>query len=428
MILIILEINCRIYGLFDIRTPSYVIRDAGVLKQLLVKDYEHFQDHRPFIDEKSDIYFGNTLLMMHGSKWRDMRATLSPTFTGSKMRQMFELINDCGQNLNIFLKKEIDEGKDLNFEMKDLFARYATDVVASTAFGVKVNSFENQKNEFYITGRNLMRVTSIITIIKVVLLRVVPWLTQRLGIPFLDGPSSEYFKSLVLDTMDVRKKNKIFRPDMINMMMQLRDISASGSDANAKQSKDVVDSTDEGFATVEESSVGKAIVKRQWSDNELVAQCFVFFLGGSDTSATLMSLTAYELAIHPEIQEQLYQEIRDTNERLSGNKLSYDDVQKMKYMDQVFSESLRMWPPLTITDRICNKDYEFKDGNQQFRMEKGVFLMIPIYGYHHDPQNFTDPEKFDPERFSNENKHKITSGTYLPFGIGPRNCIGTDNM
>lgn len=52
-----------------------------------------------------------------------------------------------------------------------------------------------------------------------------------------------------------------------------------------------------------------------------------------------------------------------------------------------------------------------------------VFL-IPIYGLHHDPKHFPDPEKFDPERFSEENKHNIAPNTYLPFGVGPRNCIG----
>lgn len=398
------------------------MRDAGVLKQITVKDYEYFQDHRPFVDEKSDILFGNCLLMMQGPKWRDMRATLSPAFTGSKMRQMYELINDCAQSMTTSLKKDANEGKELNFEMKELFARYANDVIASAAFGVKVNSFENNENEFYVTGKNLMRVTSIITILKVILIKVAPWLAQMLGIPLLDGAASKYFKSLVLDTMVIRKTNNIFRPDMINLMMQLR--NSNSNDAISKSGNESADSIVDGFATVEESSVGKQIVKRQWNDDELVAQCFIFFLAGFDTSSTVMSLTAHELAIHPEIQERLYQEIRDSNERLNGKKISYDDLQKLKYMDQVFSESLRMWPPINIIDRCCNKDYEFQNGSQHFRIEKGVQLLIPVYGYHHDPQNFPDPDKFDPERFNDENKHNIAPGTYLPFGIGPRNCIG----
>lgn len=60
-----------------------------------------------------------------------------------------------------------------------------------------------------------------------------------------------------------------------------------------------------------------------------------------------------------------------------------------------------------------------------FNVEKGRTFMIPVYGFQHDPRYFPDPEKFDPDRFNDENKNNILPGTYLPFGVGPRNCIGT---
>lgn len=97
----------------------------------------------------------------------------------------------------------------------------------------------------------------------------------------------------------------------------------------------------------------------------------------------------------------------------------------MKYLDQVVSEGLRKWPINTITTRMCVKDYlcEYGDG-EKFLFEKGLEFWIPIYGIHHDPQYYPDPETFDPDRFSDENKYKILPGTYLPFGLGPRGCIG----
>lgn len=68
------------------RKPFFSIRDPELLKQMAVKDFDHFEDHRSFVDEKADVMFGNSLVSLKGSKWRDMRATLSPAFTGSKMR------------------------------------------------------------------------------------------------------------------------------------------------------------------------------------------------------------------------------------------------------------------------------------------------------------------------------------------------------
>jgi cytochrome P450 family 9 len=90
-------------------------------------------------------------------------------------------------------------------------------------------------------------------------------------------------------------------------------------------------------------------------------------------------------------------------------------------------ETLRHWPPAFQTDRICTQDYIIEPKNSSERtllIKKGMTVVVPIAALHHDPQYFTEPDRFDPERFSDENKAKILPGSYLPFGIGPRNCIG----
>lgn len=79
--------------MFDFRMPQYVVRDPEVMKQITMKDFDHFEDHRGFFDASCDKLWGNTLFFMTGEKWRNMRATLSPAFTGSKMRLMFRMIN-----------------------------------------------------------------------------------------------------------------------------------------------------------------------------------------------------------------------------------------------------------------------------------------------------------------------------------------------
>lgn len=157
-----------------------------------------------------------------------------------------------------------------------------------------------------------------------------------------------------------------------------------------------------------------------------------------------MAFAAYELAINPDIQQRLYREIIETNEKLNGQRVTYDALLKMKYLDQVVCETLRKWPPLPNADRICVKDYVYDDHNFKFEIEKGKTAFIPFYGklqtpfdikrctkihyflkilfpgMHHDPKFFPEPEKFDPERFSDENKGNIISGTYMPFSIGKK--------
>lgn len=93
------------------------------------------------------------------------------------------------------------------------------------------------------------------------------------------------------------------------------------------------------------------------------------------------------------------------------------------------TEVLRLWPPAVGTDRQCAKDYNMGKPNstctQDYIIRKGEAVIIPVYAIHRNPEFFPDPLKFNPERFSDENKHKIKPLTYIPFGIGPRNCIGS---
>lgn len=114
------------------------IRDPELIKQITVKDFEYFLDHRK-IPLDIGALFSKTLFMLTGQKWRDMRATLSPAFTGSKMRQMFELLIECSeQTAKIMLERAKSRPQLQSTDMKDLGTRFATDVIATSAFGIKV--------------------------------------------------------------------------------------------------------------------------------------------------------------------------------------------------------------------------------------------------------------------------------------------------
>lgn len=89
---------------------------------------------------------------------------------------------------------------------------------------------------------------------------------------------------------------------------------------------------------------------------------------------------------------------------------------------------MRKWPPTALSDRVCNIPYTIKPKNSHeasVHLKKDMILWIPAFGLHRDSQYFPDPDRFDPERFSEENKINIKSYTYIPFGAGPRNCIGS---
>ncbi|KAF2880403.1 hypothetical protein ILUMI_25770 [Ignelater luminosus] len=128
----------------------------------------------------------------------------------------------------------------------------------------------------------------------------------------------------------------------------------------------------------------------------------------------------HELCVNPDIQSRLRKEILDTIK--THGDLTYEAVQDMKYLNMVVSETLRKYPLTPLIQRECESDYTIPETG--IVIEKGVGILISQHGLHWDPKYFPNPEKFDPERFSDENRQKIPSYVYLPFGDGPRNCIG----
>ncbi|CAN7945551.1 unnamed protein product, partial [Ixodes pacificus] len=148
-----------------------------------------------------------------------------------------------------------------------------------------------------------------------------------------------------------------------------------------------------------------------------VANAELFMISGLETVSSALSFTAHLLAKHQDVQDKLRAEVKLLLEK-DGN-FSYDDIFSLQYLKQVIAESSRFYPaqPGNVTRR-CVKDFEF-DG---FRIPKDTHVLAPVRVMHHDPRYWVDPEKFNPDRFSPENKSTIEPMAYIPFGIGTRNC------
>lgn len=158
----------------------------------------------------------------------------------------------------------------------------------------------------------------------------------------------------------------------------------------------------------------------------MVAQCIIFFLAGFTGVSTTFCFLCYELSMNQEIQDRLHEEIVETKEQLDGKPVTFEALQKMKYLDMVVSEVLRKWPIGTMMDRVVNKQYLIEQNNgTKAILEPNNIVWIPTYAIHHDPKYYPNPDVFNPERFSDENKKKIHPSTYIPFGSGPRACIAS---
>ncbi|XP_020280621.1 cytochrome P450 9e2-like [Pseudomyrmex gracilis] len=384
--------DVRYFGSIDLATPTVILRDPELIKDVMVKEFEHFHDHQLFVSEDIDPLFGKNIFSLRGDRWREMRNTLSPSFTASKMKLMVELISKCAHEFVDYLVDHPDLCHSI--ETKQVFRRYTTDVIATAAFGISVNSMKEQNNEFYTKGVQATKFSNgFLSMVKFIFMRAFPQFSKSIGLSLFDPAVPEFFKRIVRETIKAREEQGIVRPDMIHLLMQARD-------------KD-----------------GPSAHKMTLDD--IVSQAFIFFFAGFDTSSTLMCFAVHELAVNPDIQERLRKEVEE--HRDENGDITYDSLSKMTYMEMVVSETLRKYPPVAIIDRLCTKSYELppaKPGYKSVIIEPDTVMMVPVYGLHHDPAYFPNPQKFDPERFNDENKDSMNPYTYLPFGLGPRKCIG----
>lgn len=155
------------------------------------------------------------------------------------------------------------------------------------------------------------------------------------------------------------------------------------------------------------------------TETQLLDETLVLFVAGHETSANALAWTLYLLSQHPWAVQRIQQELETVTQ---GQAPTFEQLPKLQFLRQVIEESMRIYPPVWITDRASVEDDEI-DG---YHIKKGDTIVPYIYGVHHNPVYWPNPSVFDPDRFSPDNKKKHIPFTYLPFGGGPRLCIGNN--
>jgi cytochrome P450 len=146
-------------------------------------------------------------------------------------------------------------------------------------------------------------------------------------------------------------------------------------------------------------------------------QMLTLLIAGHDTSTALLAWALYEIGRHPQVQEALYQQAQALQAEAPPNS---EQVASLDYFHQVIDETLRLYPPIHVGNRKAEKDLPACG----YEIPQGERVMISYYTTHHDEQHWPHPEKFDPARFAPGEKY--APYTFIPFGGGPRNCLGAN--
>ncbi|XP_001361452.2 probable cytochrome P450 6a13 [Drosophila pseudoobscura] len=384
------DINRRIYekfskterfcGYFTFFSKAFFVMDLELIKKITISDFSSFADRGLFHNVKDDPLTGN-LLFLDGPEWRWLRQNLTQVFTSGKMKFMFPTMLSVGEKLTQACELQVGE-----IEAKDLCARFSTDVIGSCAFGLECNSLNDPNSEFRRMGRSVTT-NPLHTGMVQGFMFAQPKLARMLHMRLFRPEVSEFFLETVRQTLAYRKRENVQRSDLIQLLMDL----------------------------------GEEGTKDGLSFEQIAAQAMVFFLAGFDTSSTTMSFCLYELALNPDVQDRLRSEILEVLAK-NNHQQTYESIQEMPYLDQVVAETLRKYPILPHIVRQTTKKYDVPDS--RLTLEPGMRVMIPVHSIQHDPELYPEPENFDPSRFEPDQVKARHPMAYLPFGEGPRNCIG----
>ncbi|CAH1401358.1 unnamed protein product [Nezara viridula] len=376
------------FGMYMVRIPWLVIRDPEIIRLVMTKDFNHFRD-RFFHKFPEQDKMSQHLFNLPGEQWRALRVKLTPTFTSGKLKGMFPLLLACSEALENCLKSMV--GSELN--MKLYTTGYTTDTISSCAFGLEPNTINNPDHAI----RKLFtffQKTNLLNKLIIAGEGAFQWLSsfgRRVPIEV-----EEFLIKLVTDTIEYREKNDIKRNDFMDLLIQLKNKGTIGDGMKEEITEPLDINID-----------------------LLAAQTFVFLFAGMETSSSVQNWCLYELALRQDLQQRLREEIDRVLEK--HGEVSYQAIQEMDYLHMVISETMRKYPTVPILRRVCTTPFTMPSGD---RIERGDHVFIPLFSIHRDPQHYPDPEKFDPERFSPENIGSIKPYTYMPFGEGPRICIG----
>lgn len=394
---------CRKYpdepmiGAFYGTEPVLIVQDPELLKLVTTKDYYYFNGREVSAHTEKEVDTRN-LFSTYGDKWKVLRQNLTPFFTSARMKNMFTILETYTRKFETLLD-EVTEKSSVQ-EVGSLIARFTMDGICSCAFGVEANcmaSDYDSSNPFRQIG-NLIFLNTPGFGLKTVLRATWPSLFYGLGLTRLSPKIHSFFSSILHKVFSERKTP---RNDFVDLVMSWKEKSYISGDS--------IENMKDG---------GSEKRSLQVDDELLAAQCTLFFSGGYETASATSAFMLFELAKYPEVQERLLAEV-DSYIATRGC-VQYDCVTELPYLSQCLDETLRMYPVQNMQAREVYADYTLGG----VRLVKGDRIHIPVLHLHRNPKLFPEPMEFRPERFSPENRKKIVPYSYMPFGEGPRLCIG----
>ena len=317
-----------------------------------------------------------------GDKWRKLRKMVNGPFALPKMKKYLEYFLKSNKDMVEYVTEL--SSKDAKIDVEDFIRRSVVNTLGSVGFGMEINAFKDKDCELMKQGAALMEMWRWIMVI------MVPSIATLFRVNVYNQKAENWFNSLMRRHIEAKRKDVKSSNDVLSTLIRINEENP------------------EDFGQI---ALEKTVMQ-------------YIFDGYNTTAGATTGIIAF-LVSHPEILSKLQAEIDEVFEAKEDGDIDITDTDiiEMNYLDCVISEAMRL-AAVSVTSRRVTKPWTIP--GTDLTIPVGVGVYIPILSFHQDPELWEDPEEFNPERFNAENKSKIKTGSYAPFGLGPRQCLGNN--
>ncbi|KAM9333924.1 cytochrome P450 4F3 [Symphorus nematophorus] len=373
------------YHLVRLFHPDYVKPLLMAPASITVKDELIYGHLRPWL--------GQSLLLSNGEEWSRRRRLLTPAFHFDILKDYVVKFNASANTMHEKWHRLVAEGT-TNIEMFDQVTLMTLDSLLKCAFSYNSNC--QQSTSEYVSA--IVELSDLIIDRRQRILHHWDWIYWKTQ----EGKRFKKALSIVHGfTREVVQKRRA----LISQQMETELTTAP------HRKKDFVD-----IILLSRDDDGQGL-----TDEEIQAEANTFMFAGHDTTASAICWTLYNLARHDHYQEKCRQEVKDLMQGRDRHEIEWEDLSNLPFTTMCIRESLRLHSPVQAVTRRYTEDMALPG---HCTVPQGVICLVSIYGTHHNPDVWTNPHEFDPQRFDPTNKEVRASHAFIPFSSGPRNCIG----
>lgn len=347
------------------------LADPALIHEALVKN-AHLLGKGEDVRRALGPALGQGLLTADGDHWKWQRQSVAAAFRHEKLLELLPVMIDAARRTQVRWRSSPAGDIDIGHEMMRTTFDIIVETMMSGGHGIDIGRVEQSITDY---------------------LKPTGWTfaLAMLGAPeWLPHPGRrkaraavDYLRSSLATVISERRRNPIERNDLVSMLLEAKDPET----------------------------------RRMMSDTEIIDNLLTFITAGHETTALGLAWTFHLLSQNSDVERKVIAEIEAVT---AGEPVAAEHIARLTYTRQVFSEAMRLYPPAPVVTRTALQDFRLGEHD----IPAGTVLYVPIYAVHRHTTLWEEPDRFDPSRFEPEKVKARHRYAYMPFGAGPRVCIG----